>query len=602
MDEFIFTSGCIKAILDKYTDPIVKAIKKFSIDTWEHFKIDFDLAFINYLQNACAKYSHVKTILYKAEPQYLYDFFEVPYIEKDPQNLVLADNINTLLGISNFLVIKGTGGIGKSTLMKHLFLNEVEKKDLIPIFIELKDINDTDDNYTLQDFIFSELEKFGSTLNKEYLEYALKSGCFLFLFDGYDEIITEKRNCFYKMLDTFCDKYSKNYYIVSSRPYSEFFEFKRFTILNTCPFSKEQAISLIQKIIFDDGIKQRFITALDNKLYETHKSFASNPLLLGIMLLTFDNYAEIPQKLHLFYANAFETLYEKHDATKAGYRREMLSELPYDSFRYIFSCFCFTTYAQGKIEFTKDELIAILKKISSGKISFNVENYILDLVNSLCMLYKDGLNYKFSHRSFQEYFTAFFLKETSDDIMKTLSAKIIKEDIYRITHDSVFDMLFDMSKERFEQNILLPIIKKVEVEIGSNAFDFYFERMVKAITYDILPSSKDNRIVLFLTRGSNTVPEYDFLYECSGFYRDLTTASKIQMDDAESALYNYWLKRGYTLHSRITVDEIMHNEELYRLVKKTWIGNRISIITKLRSHLEKNIEKHHSDLLSLISY
>lgn len=93
-------------------------------------------------------------------------------------------------------------------------------------------------------------------------------------------------------------------------------------------------------------------TALDERLYDNHTSFASNPLLLSIMLLTFDNYAEIPEKLHLFYANAFETLYSKHDATKAGYRRELRCSLSFDYFKKAFACFCFLTYYQGKFELT----------------------------------------------------------------------------------------------------------------------------------------------------------------------------------------------------------------------------------------------------------
>lgn len=94
------------------------------------------------------------------------------------------------------------------------------------------------------------------------------------------------------------------YFVISSRPYSEFVEFQRFSVLSLCNLNKKQALSLVKKIEFDSEIKLRFLKSLDQNLYERHKSFASNPLLLNIMLLTFDNYAEIPEKLHLFYANA----------------------------------------------------------------------------------------------------------------------------------------------------------------------------------------------------------------------------------------------------------------------------------------------------------
>ena len=107
------------------------------------------------------------------------------------------------------------------------------------------------------------------------------------------------------------------------------------------------------------------------------------------MLLTFDNYAEIPEKLHLFYANAFDTLYSKHDATKSGYRRELRCPLSYDSFKKVFAYFCFSTYYQGKIELSCDDLFSILKKIGSTVTPFNPEDYAFDLTNSICVLYRD---------------------------------------------------------------------------------------------------------------------------------------------------------------------------------------------------------------------
>ena len=53
--------------------------------------------------------------------------------------------------VTDFIIIQGTGGIGKSTLMKHLFINELEQKSLIPVFLELKDFNDLDKNYNIND-------------------------------------------------------------------------------------------------------------------------------------------------------------------------------------------------------------------------------------------------------------------------------------------------------------------------------------------------------------------------------------------------------------------------------------------------------------------
>ena len=92
------------------------------------------------------------------------------------------------------------------------------------MFIELKDINQVDGEYEISDFIFQKLFDLGGTMKKECMDYAFQSGCFLFLLDGYDEISTDKKDAFLRKFERFCDRFPDNYFIVSSRPYSEFVE------------------------------------------------------------------------------------------------------------------------------------------------------------------------------------------------------------------------------------------------------------------------------------------------------------------------------------------------------------------------------------------
>ena len=597
----ILSIGCFKAILDKYADPIINKITQISQNEWEKFKVDFDIAFRGYLKNSYAKYSKIKTLLYRTEPKYIYDFFEIPYLEKEHSKYIKAKDIDNILDISNYVIIQGTGGIGKSTLMKHLFINELEKKDLIPVFLELKDINDLEADYEISDIILEKLDNLGSQLQKKYLQYALKSGCFLFLLDGYDEIVSHKRDYFFRRFETFCDKYSKNYFIISSRPYSEFIEFQRFTVIKTCPLNKEQAMSLVGKLEFDKDIKQRFVNALDLELYEKHKSFASNPLLLNIMLLTYDNYAEIPEKLHLFYANAFEHLYSKHDATKAGYHRELKSKLSYDSFKKIFSYFCFISYAQAKVEFSSDDLRTILKKVSINKVTFEIDNYIYDLANSLCVLYKEGLNYKFAHRSFQEYFTALFLKELPDESMKQMGMQLIYKDIFKVTNDNVFDMLFDMAEERVEQNIFLPILQEFEQNIDDNKkYEFYFIRTIKEIKFDKKLVNQIFEIRLWIS-GDVSNDIIDFIYKFANYYLEATKSKKKKWKAEADKLLEYLINnKGYKIGEYVSQQEMIDDEKMYELVKETWIGEVVIIMSNLSKALTEKQKRTEIDLSNLL--
>lgn len=590
-------AGCVKAILEKYTEPIMNKVSSFCKDEWEKFKVDFDISFRDYLENSVEKYGKIKTILYRTEPKYIYDFFICPDLIKGRNTVVDGSSINNIIDISNFVIIQGAGGIGKSTFLKHLFLNEISQHDLIPVFVELKELNALDGDYDIIEFVFQRLNDLGSTIKKEYMDYALQSGCFLFLLDGYDEIFSDRKDAFFRKLERFCDKYSNNCFVISSRPYSEFVEFQRFTVLEVQKLRKQQALELISKIEYDEEIKQRFLMALDESLYEKHSSFASNPLLLSIMLLTFDNYAEIPEKLHLFYANAFETLYYKHDATKAGYHREMRCPLTYDAFKKVFAQFCFYTYYQGKVELTLDDICAALQKGISGVPPFEPRDFLYDLVNSICVLYKDSLNYKFTHRSFQEYFTAVFLKEVSDQHMTRLGTSLAKKDFFRLSHDSVFPMLSDMAEYRFGQNILLPLIIEFEGNcVEKDKYDLYYYSLHPIIHLQYF----DDRIALFYKQQESDLVK--FLFDIAPYYSGVRLNSSLTREEMEENAEKLFMmleeKGACGISGELYIEP--EDKELYSLLRRTWIGVRIEILAGLREKLQEKSKEEDLDLKALL--
>ena len=340
----------VDAVWDKCREVIVSGVVKKSQKTWERLKVDFGLAFSKYLEQSYGKYSTAKTLLYTDKPRPIRDFFVIPTLQCGRDGSITANGIHDVVGPHRFVIIRGAGGIGKSTLMKHLFLSALDEKKLIPIFFELRELNDKPDDYDMADVLF---EKMGGLLTSEAIEYALEKGLFLFLLDGCDEVVSNKTVNFTKKLNKYCDKYPQNSFVVSARPYGEgsFLEFNRFKILTTCGLEWEQTIELIHRLEYDVPAKRRFMNALAKGLYSKYKSFASNPLLLTMMFLTYDANAEIPEKKYLFYERVFETLFFKHDATKECYKRELKSKLQYDLFQTVFSCFCCQTYYSNKYKF-----------------------------------------------------------------------------------------------------------------------------------------------------------------------------------------------------------------------------------------------------------
>ena len=421
--------------------------------------IKYKTAYENYLKNTRRKNRQIKTIIYRRAPKDLYSFYECIGIKYDGHT-INTEKITNLFTIGNKIIISGTGGMGKSILLKHLFLNTIDETPFIPILIELRSFNihDTKD-ISLYDAIYKSLADNGFELSKEYFEYSMKEGAYVILFDGFDEVKKDKVAIITNEIKSISEKYNENKFIISSRPSDEFIGWNDFKEAETLCLSKEQAINLIKKIDFDQTVKDIFCNELEDHLYESYKSFASNPLLLNIMLLTFQKHAVIPERLNDFYEEAFVTLFNAHDATKDSYVRDIRSGLGCEEFKYIFSYICFKSYFNGEFEFNETRLREHIDQAKEKlqRNQFGTDEYLEDLTHSVCMLIKEGLVYRFAHRSFQEYFAAWYTCKLTDEVQSKLLLNWIKESDSS-TVDAYFQMLFNLQNTKVNKIILCPII------------------------------------------------------------------------------------------------------------------------------------------------
>lgn len=235
---------------------------------------------------------------------------------------------------------------------------------------------------------------------------------------------------------------------------------------------KVQAVQLAEKIRPEDEKAQEFCRQLEKTLYETHKDFAENPLLLSMMFLTFMRNSSIPDHLSDFYQKAFDALYSVHDSTdKGSYRRDFSCKaLTEESFKRLFAHFCFHSYMDEVYEFTKDD---ILKQLQNSIHKLNLDtiakNYLVDLRIAVCMIIKDGDMFRFSHCSFQAYFAAYYTASVlTDEQQKKLFAHLLSMPLAVLKRD-YYTLLAQIEPERFAINALADALRKlVEAATRSN--------------------------------------------------------------------------------------------------------------------------------------
>lgn len=324
-------------------------VKKFFKDLDAQQAIQYNTAYTNYLANTYDKNGKIKTLIYRRVPKELYSFYECIGVECDGK-IIDTSSITRLIEESNKIIITGTGGIGKSILFRHLFLNTVDTTAYIPVLIELRKFNAFDiKDISLYDAIYQSLCENGFRLEKEYFEASLKEGGYIILLDGFDEINRDKVSRVTSEVKSLSDKYNENKFLISSRPT--------------------------------------------------------------------------------------------------------------DNFAYI----CFKSYFAGEFEFSESRLRGYIQsaKEKFTSLQFSVDDFQEDLTLSVCMMIKDGLDYRFAHRSFQEYFAAWYTCKITDELQQKLLSSWLGESNAAVT-DEYLSMLFNLQSEKVNKIILCPGIKKLK--------------------------------------------------------------------------------------------------------------------------------------------
>jgi hypothetical protein len=114
------------------------------------------------------------------------------------------------------------------------------------------------------------------------------------------------------------------------------------------------------------------------------------------------------------------------------------------------------TYLKELYTFSADKVLEIIQvSIKSSQIDVDKTLFRNDLTESTCMLVLDGLDYTFSHRSFQEYFAAYFMSRIKVDEFQRAIPKLVQ----RSAFDNVLKMLAEMNKEKFEEAWALPTLR-----------------------------------------------------------------------------------------------------------------------------------------------
>lgn len=427
---------------------------------------------VDHLDAAFKKCSSVKTILSSDTASETLAIYVDQTFRVGSASLDQYDMIEIIRAGGSYVII-GEGGGGKSMFMRYLWLSYFEKSDgKIPFFLELRNMNSLS-HASMSDFIFHSIIKSGSAIRQIDFAKALKQGEFVIFLDGFDEINHDRRDQVQQMILDLQEANPNLTIIVTSRADERFSGWHGFSTAYVEKLTKENSRLLIERAVYDTDLKRKFLLKFD-ELYPLHKDFLSNPLLAYMMLVTFSFNPDIPRRMFQFYEQAFEALYHRHDLTK-GYKRVFHSNLDKISFIRLVAVFCLKTYYDENFEFTRIQALEAIEQAKKVEgVDVNSDKLLEDFVQSVCLLKMEGITYTFTHRSFQEYFSAYCISRVAVRDVERLFSKFSKR-----WADKVLPMVADMDPDLFREKFIIP---------NANKFKSFIDRKTDRKLYESFAS------------------------------------------------------------------------------------------------------------------
>ena len=413
------------------------------------------------IDNAYLKASNVemvKTIWQIDKTVNLNDFYHPSKIKVEGKTIP----VNSLSSFpeESKMVIQGIAGQGKSILLRYLAGTELKTGNRIPLFIELRKITA---KKSIEDLVANAIGDLGIKIDPTNLEDIYSTRKFVLLFDAFDEIPSEQIMDTLSYIESICSRYHYLQIIITSRPEFDIQKSTFFNVSNLEIITVNDFRPLLSK--FFKKIETDEVDEVDEIMKSIHANksgvmnFLTTPLLLTLLVLTYRGNGRIPESPYEFYDDIFSLLVNRHDSTKAGFRRETRSNLSENELENLFCAFCFFCMQNSSGSLTRT---LALDNVSKAKKYTNISNFcesdfLIDCVKNTCLIIKDGFDYHFIHKSIMEFHAAKFIAKSEVALKRKFYNAALDSDYYsKYTQEIVY--LKEMDPYYYKKEFFIPLL------------------------------------------------------------------------------------------------------------------------------------------------
>lgn len=470
LKEILTAAGpLIKSVIDTFVTPKLEKLKKRFTSDYKKYYVPSEENFSEYLHRTYKRISIINTLVFNNTQKLLKEIYLPLTLTnnsvKPEEKYRITEYPTALLNAYEKLLITDNAGMGKSTLVKKLFLDTIDEKVGIPIIVELRRLSKDKK-------IINEIQEQVNALEKEFdstlLLELLSEGGFVIFLDGFDEIPLSDREIVTTDIQNFISKASNNKFILTSRPESALKGFGDFQEVRIEPLKRKEAFELLRKYDKQGQVSTLLIKKIEESEMNNISEFLTNPLLVSLLFTAFQHRQTIPFKKHIFYRQVYDANFESHDLTKGdSYTHDKHTKLEIDDFHRVLRHIGYSCLKDNqRIEFTKDELLTLISKarLFCVDLTFGDSDFLKDLISTVPLFTQDGNYFRWSHKSLQEYFAAQFIYLDSKEQKEKILLQLYNHPNLD-KYVNILDLYYDIDTKTFRNTILFELLVKFENHI-----------------------------------------------------------------------------------------------------------------------------------------
>ncbi|MEE3663292.1 NACHT domain-containing protein [Brenneria sp. g21c3] len=552
----------------------------------------------NYLEY-CEKNLEIKTLVSQDKSFHVDDIYiPIHIIQSGTQS---RQEINDITALDNdrAILIKGLAGQGKSTLLRKLLSNNAKRYSRLPVFYELKNYN----GGTLELSISKSLSNFGVKISEYALKKLLSDSNVKIYLDAFDEVKPEFRLELIDEIKRFINSF-KCHVICTSRPDTEIDVLSEFITFSVCELTEGQIFGIIKKTASDQEKCNELCDALKRSPLHTNKdSILKSPILVVLFCISYNLGEDIPNTLSQFYSNIFDTVFHRHDNIKGKVYRERHWNDNRRIYRELFDCLCFISLRDGLNGFSYEKLVnfvAISLKHINEEHSI-AEKAVKELSSITNLIIEDGFNeYRFVHKSIQEFFAASFITSLQHDKKISFYKKCFNDySFYTTFHNTLF-FLEELDYYNYHEYGFIPAITD---------FLSLSSQDIKIDNYTIPTSVKDaflddihirTKFTIFKagTKESYEIEKTNFIFDTSESYPSIFSSvfifslDFIKMELTDKELMNL-IKKNHNMSEngwcKLSIRTILEFKSLPEMVALDALKLGVDVL--IRKRFNKAVDK-----------